>query len=249
MSVLHLGLILGVLGAGPALAQDDPNDAARAELESRQSRSLSPNMGIEPYVPGTQRYVPRTQETNDSNHIERRRREEETFRNPRPPRYGRDRDDDRDRKRKYRPPTVIVRPYYPPPIYVQPPVIVRPYIPPPVYARPYVPPRWSGPSWSGPVHADVVWSTFPTSLYDSLPWRARDEHERAFIAALNAGVGQTLRWREAGARGEITVIDELYVGSSFCRDVVQTIDTGWVSRTTDGRVCIRPGQAWRLVAY
>jgi surface antigen len=264
MRVLHLSALLAMLGASSGAAQDDPNDAARAEMELRQQQNMgggslgvTPNMGIVA-VPtpaptperDIQQHAPEVRAPqsvdafNDPNHDARRRREE-TFRNPRPPRY----DDDHDhnpRPKKHRPPPVIVRPYYPPPIYVQPPpVIVRPYVPPPYYVQPYAPPL----PWSGPVHADVVWGVFPADVYGSLHWRARDEHERAFIAALNAPVGETIRWREAGARGEITVIDERYFGSSFCRDVVQTIRLPWTTRTADGRVCIRPGQAWRLVAY
>jgi hypothetical protein len=169
----------------------------------------------------------------------------------RAPRY----DDDRDRHprdRRYRPPSVIVRPYYPPPVIVTPPpVIVRPYNPPPVYVPPphyaprYVPP----PVWAGTVPGSVVWSLFPDRVYDSLPGSARLIHERAYVAALSGPLGLTQSWRLGSGRGEVTVIDELYVGSSFCRDVVQTIRFPGFGRTVDGRVCLRPGQSWRLVAY
>ncbi len=166
-------------------------------------------------------------------------RRDEINRHPREPRYDQPRRDDveRDRKRHhYRPPPVIIRPYFPPPVY----------LPPPVYAPPY----YEAPRpWVGPVPAAVIWDLFPRDLYDSLSYVVRTTHERVFVAALTSEIGVTQSWRSRQLRGEITVIDEGFYGSSFCRDVVQTIRTPWFKRTADGRVCLRRGQAWRLVTY
>lgn len=142
-----------------------------------------------------------------------------------------------------RPPTIVVRPYY----YDPPPVIVRPYVPPrpprPFYDDP--PP----PVWAGPLSEDVVWARFEESVYDALPWEAREQHERAFRLAISAPIGQPQSWNLGYVRGDITMIDALEFRNALCRDFVQTIRAPTWQRTVDGRVCLRPGQAWQLVAY
>ena len=287
-----LAAALGVIPAG-AFAQDDPNAAERAQMETQQQGGrpggLTPSMGIVPGAgfptnsgpansprmtppvdPGPDPTSAAPEHNNDSfrggrgtgggnrggydggnrggnrggNGVDNNRGpRDETFRNPdlnyrnRPPRWE---EHDHNPRPFYRPPPVIVRPYY------QPPIIVRPYYAPPVFEQPYyAPPR----QWGGPVPGNVVWDLFPGDVYTSLTINARLEHERAFVAALSSGVGQTQAWRWGNMRGDVTVIDESYFGSSYCRDVVQTIRTPWFGRTVDGRVCIRPGQAWRLVSY
>jgi hypothetical protein len=250
-------IALVVMTTFDATAQDDPNADARADMErgaQEQDKGvgaptqLTPNMNI---VPGGQVAPPETPvappqaqpqpqmrgpradgarrpEIDDRNRAPRR---DGINRHPREPRYNPPRRDDVDRNPRpprYRPPPVIVRPYYPPPVYV---------------------PRYDPPPWVGPVPARVIWDPFPRELYDSLSYGVRTTHERAFIAALSNNIGITQTWRAGQLRGEIAVIDEGFYGSSFCRDVVQTIRTPWFRRTVDGRVCLRRGQAWRLVTY
>lgn len=274
-----IGSVLAALALSSvsAWAQDDPNVDGRAEMERRvQEQSsggaptqLTPNMGImpgenvpltppplaqpsaqAPPQPPPQMRGPRTDDARQPEIDDRRGspRRDEINRHPREPRYDQPRRDDEDRQRppRYRPPPVVIRPYYPPPVYLPPPVIVRPYYPPPPFYEPRFDPP---PPWVGPVPASVIWDLFPRELYDSLSYGVRNTHERAFIAALSSEIGVSQTWRAGQLRGEITVIDEGFYGSSFCRDVVQTIRTPWFQRTADGRVCLRRGQAWRLVAY
>jgi hypothetical protein len=271
MSPVITQLIIFVVTWAPlaALAQDDPNADARAQLEQRQQeqsatpveqpQNLTPNMGIVPggdfspptHQPTVPQPIPmpppdRTPQNfggGDGGYRNNRgpRVREETYRNPDLNYRDRKRREDYDRhpRPRYRPPPVIVRPYYPPP------VIVRPYIPPPVYAPPYYAPQ----PWVGPVPAAVVWNLFPPNLYEALSREGRLRHERAFIAALSSDILITQTWRSGNWRGEVTTIDENFYGSSLCRDVVQTIRGPWVERTVDGRVCLKRGQAWRLVSY
>lgn len=153
----------------------------------------------------------------------------------------RDHDWDRDRRnwtrdrrferhRQYRPPVVIIRPYTPFYDYGIPPYDV--------YRR-----------WWGPVTGEVIWDPFDDDVYDALPARAREAHERAFSEALAEGDGGWERWRMGGASGEVRIVDSHFYGRAYCLDFVESIaGPGW-RRTVDGRACIRPGRAWELVAY
>ncbi len=262
--------VLSVFSLAPlsAWSQDIPEAEMRAAMEQRiqeqnnaapppePPRGLAPNMGVvpgnnftkpdpQPTLPGPIPQSPSQGGAEQFRGGRGRPAPQETFRNPDlnyRDRRPRDHDDDHDHRPRYRPPPVIVRPYYPPPVYIEPP---RVYVPPPVYAQPYIPPQ----PWSGPVPRAVIWDQFPSSLFDELPQGVRITHERAFIDALSSAVGFTQSWRVGQLRGEITVIDDGYYGSSFCRDVVQTIRAPWFTRTADGRVCLKQGKAWRLVSY
>ena len=85
-------------------------------------------------------------------------------------------------------------------------------------------------------------------IIDNLNEQQQREHELAMREALQAPVGETIRWEDKDASGSVTMIRE---GASsegrYCREYTHNVQIGGESQQAYGTACRNPDDSWEIM--
>lgn len=94
----------------------------------------------------------------------------------------------------------------------------------------------------------LAFTAITLAIIDSLNEQQQREHEQSLHEALQAPVGETIRWKDADASGSVTVIRE---GTSsegrYCREYSQAVKIGGESQQAYGTACRNPDGSWEII--
>jgi surface antigen len=94
----------------------------------------------------------------------------------------------------------------------------------------------------------LAFTAITLAIIDNLNERQQHEHEQSLHDALQAPVGETIRWKDADASGAVTVIRE---GTSsegrYCREYSQAVKIGGESQQAYGTACRNPDGSWEIL--
>lgn len=85
-------------------------------------------------------------------------------------------------------------------------------------------------------------------IIDNLNEQQQREHERAMHNALQAPVGETIRWEDNDASGSVTMTRE-GTGSEgrYCREFTQNVEIGGEAQQVYGTACRNPDSSWEIM--
>ena len=100
-------------------------------------------------------------------------------------------------------------------------------------------------------HEAYRWLAFTAitlPVLDRLTEAQQRRHESAQVEATTSAIGETIRWAEEGASGEVQAVREgVSTAGRPCREFVQRVRIGSESGETRGTACVQEDGAWEVV--
>jgi hypothetical protein len=94
----------------------------------------------------------------------------------------------------------------------------------------------------------LAFTAITLAIIDNLNEQQQREHEKTLHDALQAPVGETIRWRDNDASGSVTIVRE---GTSsegrYCREYTQEVNIGGESQQVYGTACRNPDGSWDIM--
>jgi hypothetical protein len=94
----------------------------------------------------------------------------------------------------------------------------------------------------------LAFTAITLAIIDNLNEQQQREHEQTLRKALQAPVGETIRWKDRDASGSVTVTRE---GTSsvgrYCREYTQEVNIGGDSQQVYGTACRNPDGSWEIM--
>jgi hypothetical protein len=95
----------------------------------------------------------------------------------------------------------------------------------------------------------LAFTAISIKLIDTLSEAQQYEHERAYLRASQAPIGQPIVWNQGGASGRVmTIRDGTSASGSYCREYQQTVTVGNRVEEGYGTACMQPDGAWQIVS-
>lgn len=95
----------------------------------------------------------------------------------------------------------------------------------------------------------LAFTAITLKILDNLNENQQRAHEAAQARAVNAPIGETVYWNDAGARGSVTPVRDGYSSSGrYCREFQQEVVIGGRVESAYGTACRQPDGAWQVVS-
>ena len=94
----------------------------------------------------------------------------------------------------------------------------------------------------------LAFTAITLAIIDNLNEQQQREHEQTLRKALEAPVGETIRWKDADASGSVTMTREgVSSEGRYCREYSQKVYIGGESQQVYGTACRNPDGSWEII--